>query len=230
MKLLKNLTCILFLKLILLLSAPAVHAQQLERLAEMMQDEVLVYMLDFSGTVLDKSFDNVQAIMTISVAPAGNPNPYVLNIFGYPQINERNSFVWYSQDSYMTYLSGSITCRVKYSYLRQPGDIYFFYPSPVLYESVPGVFISSIDEEETAELAEKVLLPTKVTAQDGKLDVYIHGNRVSGRVWIKGYDSVENSYVQYAAQFRGRTVYDLETKRYAVEEPHPMHILERIED
>lgn len=228
MRRIKYLTCVLMVMLGLLTGPDRVNSQQLGPLQEMMQDEVLSYMLEISGTVMGIPFEDVKALMTISVAPGGSFNPYVVNLYGFPRINERYNFVWYSNDSYMTYLQSMITCRVKYTYMRIPGDIYFFYPSPSLYERTPAG-AGPTQEEEVARLADIVLLPTKVTAQDGKLDIRINGSRVSGEVWIKGYDEIEEAYVDYAASFTGRTVYGLETQHFIME-PHPMHILEQTDE
>jgi hypothetical protein len=230
MRLIKYLTYVFLIIFMFFLIPPATHSQEVSPLSEMMQDEVLTYILDISGTVLHKPFENVRAVMTISVPPAGARNPYVVNIFriGFPNRDERNTFIWYSDDSYMTYLPGSISCRVKYSYMEIPENIHFFYASPILYRP-PEDFHTQHEAEEAARLADIVLLPTKVTAQAGKLDIFINGNRVSGRVWIKGYDNIEDAYVDYAASFTGRTFYGMDIKMPELE-PHPMHILEQTDE
>ena len=229
MRLFKKLASVILIKFVLF-SAPGVYSQQLSELSELLQDEVLEYILEISGTVLDKPFENVRALMTISVSPGGAANPYVVNIFniGFPRRDDRNVFVWYSDDSQMTYLPGSISCRVRHSYLRVPENIHFFYASPVLYRP-PEAFHTQIEAEEAARLADIVLLPTKVTAQAGRLDVFLNGNRVSGRVWIKGYDDIEEAYVEYAASFTGRTFYGMDPK-IPVFEPFPLHILEQTDE
>lgn len=194
-------------------------------LQEMLGDEVRRYMLHLSGTVLNKSFQDVQAMMTLSVSGPEQPNPYRVDIIGFPQRNERNVFTWFSHDSYMTYFPGTIRCDVKHSYLHEPEDIHFYYASPDLYERQPSGFYNQAQKEESERLAGIVLEPTRINAQAGRLEITLSGNRVSGRVWIKGYDNVENSYVQYNAAFIGRTVYDMDP-RYPAHEPQPMHILE----
>ncbi len=231
MKTLKYLICIFLVIFFLFLCSPSTYSQEISPLSEMMQDEVLSYIIEMSGTVLDTSFDNVRAVMTISISPEEQRNPYVVNIYsiGFPKRDERNVFVWYSDDSYMDYMPGTITCRVKYSYMEIPHNIHFFYASPSLYRRTPEGYYGPSEEEASARLADIVLLPTKVIAQAGKLRINLNGNRVSGRVWIKGYDNVEQSYVDYSASFVGRTFYGMDLKTPELE-PHPMHILEQTDE
>ncbi len=229
MKKIKYFVCFFLIKLILLICFTGVHSYDEQPLFEMLGDEVRTYHLHISGTVLNKSFYQAQAVMTISVAGPEHVNPYRVDIVGFPQRNERNVFTWYSHDSYMSYLPGMIRCDIKYSYLREPTDIHFYYASPSLYERTPEGFVSQHAEEEAARLAEIVLVPTRINAQAGRLDIILTGNRVSGKVWIKGYDNVEEAYVQYTASFTGRTIYDMDP-RHPVPEPQPMHILEQTDE
>jgi hypothetical protein len=213
--------------LLFLLCLPVAQSQEI--LHEMLGDDAMTFMLDMSGTVLEKNFNNSMAILTISASEVGNINPYVVRITGYPQMNERNVFIWDSEDSYMTYSPNTIRCDIRYSYMNEPSNIHFFYASPALYEREPEGHFGEHEKEESERLADKVLLPTKVIAQAGRLEFTISGNRVSGNVWIKGYDNVENSYVKYFASFRGRTIYQVDP-RFPATEPHPMYILEQTDE
>ncbi len=219
----KYLACMLLLGLSFFSNSSTAYSEQ--PLHGMIGEEGRTYMLNISGTVLNKSFHNSMAVMTIVNSDEGNINPYVIKIYGFPQTNERNVFTWDSEDSYMTSFPGTITCVVKYSYMNEPLNIHFLYASPVLYERTLEGVVGQLEEEESARLAEIVLEPTKVIAQAGKLELTISGNRVSGKVWIKGYDQIENSYVNYSASLSGRTVRGIDP-RLPRSEPHPMHILE----
>ncbi len=218
--------CFIFfcgIQLLSILCLPVAQSQEVFR--EMLGDDAMTFMLDVSGTVLEKSFNNSVAILTISVSEVGNINPYVVKITGYPQMNERNVFIWDSEESYMTYFPNTIRCDIRYPYMNEPSNIHFFYASPALYEREPEGHFGELEKEESERLADIVIEPTKVIAQVGRLELTISGNRVSGNVWIKGYDNVENLYVSYFASFQGRTIYRLDP-RFPATEPHSMHIFE----
>lgn len=158
------------------------------------------YLIKLSGNVLRERFTEARGVLSIAHPPPGSLNPYLIIVEGFPQKNSRNSFYWSSEFTFMTVVGAEVRCSLKRSYTKQP-DIHFFHLSPILLES--RVFLTQ-HEQERLRLAEKTALPTKVMAQMGELRATFTGNQVSGKVSLKGYDTIEQAYVAYHAQWYGR--------------------------
>jgi hypothetical protein len=127
-------------------------------------------------------------------------------IQGLPRKNSRNTFFWHTDSTDMHALANEISSAIKHNSLHdQP--IHFFFLSPVLLDQT---IFHTQHEDERKRLAEDAALPTRISAQAGKLKLRIHANSVSGTIWMKGYDPVEKAYVQYSASVYGKRTYNIE--------------------
>ncbi len=127
-------------------------------------------------------------------------------IRGFPKQNSRNSFYWHSDAGEMQVIPNEIVCKLKRAYLhpvRRDFQAQFFYLSPTLIKPTKGLAISALGGTAVLKQTEKLTLPTVVSAQAGQLKIRFSGETVSGSVWMKGYDRIEHSYVEYDASFRG---------------------------
>jgi hypothetical protein len=171
------------------------------------------YIVQISGTVMNETFSGAQALLTLMLPAPGENNPYEIIIEGFPKQNSRNSFFWNSENSEMTAISNEITCNIKQTYIK-PVPMYFMFLSPELLKHTGA--LESL-EDEGKKFAEQSALPTLVYARAGKLKLRIYSNSLSGTVWMKGYDPVENAFVQYSARLYGKRSYRLaprqETKK-----------------
>ncbi len=167
------------------------------------------YILHLSGTVLNETFSDAQALLTISLPERYSNQPYLVVINGFPKQNSRNSFFWNSGYSDMTALANEITCNIKRTIVKTP-VINFYYMSPELLKHTGALELLG---DEGKKYAEKQALPSIVYATAGKLKLHVYSNTVSGTVWIKGYDRVEKSFVQYNARFTGKPSYNLKPKQ-----------------
>ncbi len=163
------------------------------------------YLVELSGTVMNETFSGAQALLTLMAPSPENTNPHQLIIEGFPKKNSRNSFFWNSNYSDMTAIENEITCEIKRTFLKQV-PLYFIFLSPELLRHTGAAY-------EGAKLAESVALPTLINARAGKLKLRIHANSVSGTVWMKGYDPVEKSFVQYSARLSGKRSFNLEPRQ-----------------
>jgi hypothetical protein len=174
-------------------------------------------MIELSGKVLNQEFSSARATITIGYGESNtlNPylNPYLVIIGGFPKVNSTNTFFWDSGATELTVLSGEVTSEIKRTYLRpytyaKPPRVYvgchFAYLSPILIKPVKGMYLDPSREKQEKEIATKRAMPTLVTAQAGRLRMKIAGTMVSGSVWMKGYDAIEHSYVEYNASFVGQ--------------------------
>lgn len=164
------------------------------------------YLVQLSGTVMNETFSGVQALLTLSqpLPVSKYNNPYLLVIEGFPKKNSRNSLFWSGEDSEMTAFSGEITCDIKRTYVKGV-ETYFMFLSPELLRHTGSAF-------EGTKFAERVALPTQITARAGKLKLRIQSDTVSGTVWMKGYDPIEKSFVMYSARLYGKKSYGLKPK------------------
>jgi hypothetical protein len=117
-------------------------------------------------------------------------------------------------------LSGELTSGIKRTFLRPHAytrpphtsvQCQFFYLSPVLVQPTKGRILTQ-REKEIKHTAEQRALPTQVVAQAGQLRIRVTGNMISGNVWMKGYDLIEHSYVEYTASFVGEMATRLKPK------------------
>ncbi len=167
------------------------------------------FLITMSGTVGKETFHSARCLLTINPRVVGSLNPYQVIINGYPFTNSRNSFFWFSEDTNMTALAGGITCRLKKTYVKQ-SSIHFYYMSPALL--TPGSFTQANKEQAAQRL--KDAKPTRITAQDGVLELNVTGGGVRGKVWMTGYDFIEKAYVRYAAVINGHRTYNMRTESY----------------
>jgi hypothetical protein len=177
------------------------------------------FIIQLSGAVLNENFTGARASLEIDNPNPDSLNSYLVVIRGFPKTNSRNTFYWHSDSSDMLVMPQEIVCDIKKTYLR-PNLHYqshFFYLSPILLKPVKGLYLSQ-REKERRDAAEKRALPTQVDAQAGQLKIRISGDSVSGSVWMKGYDLIEKSYVQYNAFFSGNAAIDVKPT-YQVKEP-----------
>ncbi len=198
---------LLLLLLVMACNAPAVLAQDL---LEETGGYAKHYLLELSGTIGKEKVVGTKAILFIAGPPPGSPNPYLVIVEGFPRVNVRNCFFWNSEYSSMEVLSDEITCDIKRSFGKQP-DINFFHLSPALLKKL---HFYTQQEKEDRQRAEKMVLPTRIYAQAGRLRIRVSSNTVSGSVWLKGYDAVQHSYVPYSVTFKGRSAMYLELGRY----------------
>ncbi len=171
------------------------------------------YLIDLSGTVGEERFSGAQALLTLMDSSHFDPNPHLLIIEAFPERNARNSIFLNSETVDMEVLSNEVTCEFKRSLLSS-AEMFFFYMSPILYAS------HQFREEERPELRKDVIdqfgeriPPTLIRALAGKLKIRIFSNRISGSIWMKGYDKVERAFVLYSAQIRGTRVTKSEQKK-----------------
>ena len=169
-----------------------------------------VYFLEFSGMAYNERFVRSTGKMRIMAPSAFDDNPYLIIIEGFPQQNTRNSFYWHTAGEAMEAIENEVVSTIKNSVVS-PTDTHFFYISPVLLEN-QGVF-ETHREAERLKLAEKTARPTRVAARAGELRLRVFSNTVSGSVWIKGYDYLENAYVMYHASILGRRALHLESQQ-----------------
>lgn len=164
------------------------------------------YLVQLSGTVMNETFSGVQALLTLSqpLPVSKYNNPYLLVVEGFPKKNSRNSFYWSGEDSEMTAISNEITCDIKRTFVKGV-PTYFMFLSPELLRHTGSAF-------EGEKFAEKVAIPTQITAQAGKLKLRVQTDSVSGTVWMKGYDPIEKAYVLYSARLYGKKSYGLEPR------------------
>jgi hypothetical protein len=171
------------------------------------------YIIQMSGTVMNETFSGAMALLTLMPQIPGMSNPYQLVIEGFPKKNSRNTFFWNSENSEMTAISNEITCDIKQAFVK-PVPMYFMFLSPELLKHTGAL---ELQGEEGKKFAEKEALPTLINARAGKLKLRIYSNSISGTIWMKGYDPVENAFVQYSATLHGKRSYHLvprqETKR-----------------
>jgi hypothetical protein len=171
------------------------------------------YIVQMSGTVMNETFSGAMALLTLMPQVPGMSNPYQLVIEGFPKKNSRNSFFWNSENSEMTAISNEITCDIKHAFVK-PVPMYFMFISPELLKHTGAL---ELQGEEGKKYAEKEALPTLINARAGKLKLRIYSNSISGTIWMKGYDPVENAFVQYSATLHGKRSYHLaprqETKK-----------------
>ncbi len=158
------------------------------------------YLVQLSGTVLNETFSQTQALLTLMPPAPGGFNPYQLIIEGFPKKNSRNSFFWNAEYSEMTAIANEITCDIKRTFVK-PVPMHFFFLSPELLRYTGSAY-------EGKKLAERTALPTVIQARAGKLKLRIHADSVSGSIWMKGYDPVEKSFVQYSARLYGKRTSD----------------------
>jgi hypothetical protein len=168
------------------------------------------YLLELSGTVMNEKFTGVQALMTLMAPTPENENPYQLIVEGFPKMNSRNSFFWNSNNSEMTAVANQITCRIVRALIR-PVPMHFMFMSPELLRHTGA--LAALAGDEGIKFAEKTALPTLVYANSGELRLNVHANRVTGTIWMKGYDNVEKAFIHYSARFHGRRAYELEPRR-----------------
>ncbi|MBA4395876.1 MAG: hypothetical protein C0394_00580 [Syntrophus sp. (in: bacteria)] len=177
------------------------------------------YLVQLSGTVMNETFSGAQALLTLmppppaeSVMPpmAGSGNPYQIIIQGFPKKNSRNSLFWNSTYSEMTVIANEITCDIKRTFVKTV-PMHFIWMSPELLRHTGS--LANLAGDEGKRYAEKTALPTLVNARAGKLKLSIHANSVSGTVWMKGYDPVENAFVLYSAHIYGQRSYKLQPKQ-----------------
>ena len=155
------------------------------------------YLVQISGTVMNETFSGSQSLLKILPAVPYSNNPYLIIIDGFPKKNSRNSFYWNSEDSEMTAISNDISCDIKRSFVK-PVSMYFVFLSPELLRHTGALELLG---DEGKKYAEKSALPTLIHSRAGKLKLRIYSNSVSGTIWMKGYDPVEHSFVQYSANF-----------------------------
>ncbi len=171
------------------------------------------YIVQISGSVMNEKFSGAMALLTLMPPAPGGINPYQLIIEGFPKKDSRNSFFWNSENSEMTALSNEITCDIKQTYVK-PVPMYFMFLSPELLRHTGALELLG---DEGKKFAEKTALPTLINARAGKLKLCIYSNSVTGTIWMKGYDPVENAFVQYSATLYGKRSYRLapgqETKK-----------------
>jgi hypothetical protein len=177
--------------------ARGVHAQEFD--ASLLEDANFsqTYLLEFAGTVLHENFTSGKAILTFSKAPPGSQHEYLVLIEGFPQKQTRNSFYWNSEDSTMEVYANHVVCAVRQGAIKT-ADIHFFYLSPSLLKRP-----YTHKDKENLQKTLKTAKPTKVFAQSGELKLTINAQTVAGTVWLKGYDSIQKSHVQYAVSFSG---------------------------
>jgi len=164
------------------------------------------FLLVLAGHAGKTNFTGSEAVLTLSYPPPTSINPLQVIIHGFPAENSNNTFFWNSEESTMTVAGGEIFSTIKNSYLKQK-DSHFFYLSPVFFEN--RAFLTQ-QESQGRKLAVKTALPTRVRAIAGNLKLSVQSTHVTGSVWIKGYDSVECAYTEYAARFTGRQTSHLE--------------------
>src|SRR5208337_2196602 len=146
-----------------------------------------VFLIEISGTVLNKTFSKARALLKLAPPNPGSINPYLVTIDGYAKTNERNDLHWNSDETLMDAFSSQVRCQIKKSFVKPP-NIFFFYLSPALLGK--RQFLTQ-HESERQKLAEKGALPTKVFASAGELSFTVASGEVKGSIWIKGYDAVE---------------------------------------
>jgi hypothetical protein len=167
------------------------------------------YLIQLSGTVMNETFSGAQGLLTLMAPIPGSNNPYQIIIEAFPKKNSRNSFFWNGENSDMMAISNEITCDIKRTFVK-PVPMHFFFLSPSLLR-YQGTLEQADDEGKKA--AEKVALPTLITARAGRLKIRIHTDSVSGTVWMKGYDPTEKAYVLYSAKLYGKRSFRLEPKQ-----------------
>jgi hypothetical protein len=163
------------------------------------------YLVEMSGKVLNEEFSDARASLEISPPNPDSLNPYLVIMRGFPKSNSQNTLYWHSDGSDMTVLGDDITCDVKRSFMRPPKEelqCHFFYLSPFLIKPIKGYYLPQ-NVKEMKDLAIKHALPTRVYAKAGQLRVKVTSHMVSGSVWMKGYDLIEHSYVEYNVSFAG---------------------------
>lgn len=167
------------------------------------------YLIEINGNVMNETFSGAQALLNVLPPNPGSFNPYQVVIVGFPKKNSRNSFYWNSEDSEMTVASNDITCDIKRTFVK-PVSMYFVFMSP---ELLAHTGVLKLYGDEGKKFAEKVALPTLISARAGKLKLRAYSSSVSGTIWMKGYDFVEAAFVQYVARFTGKRSYNLEPKQ-----------------
>jgi hypothetical protein len=169
------------------------------------------YLLEISGTVMNETFQGAQALLTVFPPPPVSKydNPLLLVIQGFPKLNSRNSFFWNSEFSEMRAISNEVTCDIKRTYVKQT-PIFFMFMSPELLKHTGKLELLG---EEGKKFALRTALPTLVNARAGQLKLRINATTVSGTIWMKGYDPIEKSYVQYSARLFGRKSFHLQPKQ-----------------
>ncbi|MGO8943650.1 MAG: hypothetical protein ACLQJ7_08245 [Syntrophobacteraceae bacterium] len=170
------------------------------------------YLVEMSGKVLNEEFSSARASIEITPQDTDAPHPYLVIIQGIPKVNSRNTFFWDSGATELTVLSGELISDIKRTFMRPRSyeripttfiTCHYSYISPILIKPVKGNPL--VQEKENKLAALKRALPTLVTAQAGRLRIRVAGNMISGSVWMKGYDGIEHSYVEYNASFAGET-------------------------
>lgn len=172
------------------------------------------YIIQLSGKVLNEEFSGATASVRILPPNPDSPHPSMVIVRGFPKANSRNTLYWHSDGGEMTASDNEIVCDIKRSYLRPPKleyQCHFFYLSPILIKPVKGTY-QTPREKERKERAIKRALPTLVYGQAGQLKIRVYSDMIFGSIWMKGYDLIEHSYVQYNAFFSGRSAGRIDPK------------------
>ena len=175
------------------------------------------YLVQISGTVMNETFTRSQALLTLMAPPppSGNMryiNPYQIIIEGFPKKNSRNSFFWNTESTEMTAIANEITCDIKRSFIKGV-EVFFIFLSPALLRPTGALDILTGVIDEGQKAAERVALPTQISATAGKLKLRIQTDTISGTVWMKGYDPVEKAFVMYSARLSGKRSYNLQPRQ-----------------
>ncbi len=196
------------------LFAATVHAQ-----AEDRNDSLMIggkqYLLELSGSVHNERFNRVLAVLSVTYSKQKTGPPLVVMISSYPHSGARNSFMWNSMYSSIVRSYNTVRCSLKKSLASncEPG-IDFHYLSPKLLRLRLGEKPLTHREKEDRLLDERTVLPTKVVAQHGELELSFDETSVKGNVELSGYDPIEQSYVRYFANITGRITRDTEQRQH----------------
>jgi hypothetical protein len=180
-------------------------------------DEVLskemhrrVFFVESTGSVNSKlTFSGARQQVTITHAPPGATNPYLVVITPMPAQIGKNSFYWNSQETSMDVAANNIKSVLRTNGARHSG-LHFFYMSPALYKSKTG---PTHRDAERIKWVDTHATPIRITAQDASLTLRVLANSVSGTVAIHGFDDRAHAPVVFTASFQGYEYVPEEPKR-----------------
>lgn len=170
-------------------------------------DEVLsneltrrVFYVESSGSVNAKlKFQGARQQITITHAPPGGSNPYLVVIEAMPAQAGKNSFYWNSGETSMDVTSNIIKSNLRTNGARFSG-LHFYYMSPALYKSKTG---PTHRDAERIKWVDTHAKPIRIAAKEADLTLRVMANSVSGTVTIHGFDDVAHAPVVYTASFQG---------------------------
>lgn len=157
------------------------------------------FVVTLSGSIGGKPFSGVRAQVVINHGAGESENPLQILITAFPTLGERNSFFWNSDRTVLDALANRVRSRLRAG-APKGTELHFYYMSPALAKRKG---MATRNESERLRWIDAHATPLEVAALEGELELSVHGNRVTGTVWMTGFDPRGHDPVRYQASFAG---------------------------